>query len=172
MGNDGELIAADISDERAKRLAENLKRLGVMCARPETADLLASPLPNWARPGSFDRILLDAPCSNTGVLRRRADARWRLMPGFARQMQELQTNLARALLPLLNIALGADTASMLTGVASPEQSDFERIVLELLDSVMIRIPIGQVSFMDIVASSNLDTDQVNLANKRHPFGFN
>ena len=52
-----------------------------------------------------------------------------------------------ALLPLLNIALGADTASMLTGVASPEQSDFERIVLELLDSVGIAPTLGNMLWL-------------------------
>jgi len=101
MGNTGEIIAADLSPARAGRLASNLKRLGVSNARIEVGDLLDTPLPDWAQPASFDRILLDAPCSNTGVLRRRADARWRLAPGFAPQMAKLQLKLANALLPLL-----------------------------------------------------------------------
>ncbi len=101
MHDEGELIAVDVSAARAKRLAANLERLGVSCARIEVADLATTPLPAWAEAGRFDRILLDAPCSNTGVLRRRADARWRLMPGFAAPLAQLQGRLARALLPLL-----------------------------------------------------------------------
>ncbi len=101
MENTGKIIAADLSPARADRLASNLERLGVGNARVEIGDLLDTPLPDWAQPASFDRILLDAPCSNTGVFRRRADARWRLAPGFAPQMAKLQSRLANALLPLL-----------------------------------------------------------------------
>ena len=46
--------------------------------------------------GAFDRILLDAPCSNTGVLRRRADARWRFKAETAAQMATAQGYLMNA----------------------------------------------------------------------------
>ena len=101
MGNEGEIVAADLSEVRAKRLSENLTRLGAKIARVEIADLTADPLPSWASPASFDRILIDVPCSNTGVLRRRADARWRLAPGFATQLASLQLRLTMAMVPLL-----------------------------------------------------------------------
>jgi 16S rRNA (cytosine967-C5)-methyltransferase len=51
--------------------------------------------------GPFDRILLDAPCSNTGVLRRRVDARWRLQPADFLRMQQRQLAILRAVIPLL-----------------------------------------------------------------------
>lgn len=48
----------------------------------------------------FDRVLLDAPCSGTGVLAKRADLRWRRQPGDLRQLASLQVN-GRGLLPLM-----------------------------------------------------------------------
>lgn len=65
-----ELVALDNNPERLKRIEENLSRLNL------TATLLcadASAPPNTLATGSFDRILLDAPCSATGVIRRHPD---------------------------------------------------------------------------------------------------
>ena len=45
---------------------------------------------------SFDRILVDAPCSNTGVMRRRVDLRWRLTPEDFLRMREEQLRILRA----------------------------------------------------------------------------
>jgi 16S rRNA (cytosine967-C5)-methyltransferase len=71
MRNQGRLVACDINPERLKRVAENCARLGVTCV-----EALGAP----ALPGipHFDRVLVDAPCSNTGVMRRRVDLRWRI----------------------------------------------------------------------------------------------
>jgi 16S rRNA (cytosine967-C5)-methyltransferase len=53
------------------------------------------------RPGSFDRVLLDAPCSGVGVLRRRPDARWRLRPESIDELAVLQRDLLAAAAPLV-----------------------------------------------------------------------
>ncbi len=69
----GELLALDVHGERLGFLRENLQRVGMDWVRVEQGDAAAlSP-----DAGRYDRILLDVPCSNTGVLRRRPDARWR-----------------------------------------------------------------------------------------------
>lgn len=99
-GGIGEIVAVDSSEKRAQRLTENLERLQVTNAQVRVHDWNSS-LPDWAAPESFDRILVDAPCSNTGVLRRRADARWRLVPGFSKPLADLQGRMLRTLLPLL-----------------------------------------------------------------------
>jgi 16S rRNA (cytosine967-C5)-methyltransferase len=51
--------------------------------------------------GRFDRLLLDAPCSNTGVMRRRVDVRWRLTEAEFERMIDLQRALLHRCLPLL-----------------------------------------------------------------------
>ena len=74
MQNRGHIVAQDLSPERRQLLAENCARLGVTCV--ETARPSDIMVPALTR--QFDRILVDAPCSNTGVLRRRLDLRWRI----------------------------------------------------------------------------------------------
>lgn len=90
MGNEGKLVATDSLEPRLDRLRENLDRLGVQCVRVVPCDWKS------AHPelGLFDRILIDVPCSNTGVLRRRVDLRWRLKPSVFDEMAALQKQLA------------------------------------------------------------------------------
>lgn len=87
MQNQGQLIAHDTAPERLKLIEENCARLGVTCVRtvsPSTLD---------PRPSTFDRILVDAPCSNTGVMRRRVDLRWRIRPEEIERLRKLQAEL-------------------------------------------------------------------------------
>ena len=101
MENTGEIIAVDIAGPRSERLRENLQSLAATNVKVEEMDLLNSgEIPAYFREG-FDRVIIDVPCSNTGVFRRRVDARWRLMPGFQTQMAELQSRLVHAVVPLL-----------------------------------------------------------------------
>jgi len=81
IGNRGRIVARDNQPERLKRLEENCRRLGANCVEMSNA------------PGAFDRILVDAPCSNTGVLRRRVDARWRLQPEELKRLSRRQSAL-------------------------------------------------------------------------------
>ncbi len=76
MNNEGELHCTDSNEKRLPRLTENLDRMGVTMAATAIFDWTTAPPAEWH--GRFDAILLDVPCSNTGVLRRRVDARWRL----------------------------------------------------------------------------------------------
>ena len=56
--------------------------------------------PAW-RSGCFDRVLVDAPCSGLGVLRRRPDARWRVRPDDVSRLAGLQKALLTAAIPLV-----------------------------------------------------------------------
>lgn len=98
MQNSGRIVATDRDPRRVERMRKNLERLGVEIAETRVVD--------WseAHPGDlgqFDRILLDAPCSNTGVIRRRVDVRWRLKPSEFDRLRKLQQQLLAALSPLL-----------------------------------------------------------------------
>lgn len=83
-----ETVAVDSSPRRCSVLAENVSRLGIPTAIV-TGDLLLAPL----KKDRFDKILLDAPCSNTGVLRRRVEARWRRKPDDLKKLARLQLDL-------------------------------------------------------------------------------
>jgi 16S rRNA (cytosine967-C5)-methyltransferase len=83
----GEVTAIEINPARARELRENIERLGATNVRVVEADGLA--LPDELT--GFDRALVDAPCSNLGVLASRPDARWHAEP-----LPELQLGLLRA----------------------------------------------------------------------------
>ncbi len=95
MGNQGTLIASDSSSPRIRRLNANLKRLHVSNATTHQYDWVkGGPFP-WGDL-RFDRILLDVPCSNTGVMRRRVDVRWRLKTEEFKIIAALQLQLIKA----------------------------------------------------------------------------
>ena len=102
MQGRGTLVAVDQDETRLQRLRDNLVRLGVeaqtvRCHWLEEQSVRAA---GFAAQ-SFDKILLDAPCTNTGVMRRRVDLRWRLRPEDFRRMQAQQLAILRAVAPLL-----------------------------------------------------------------------
>ena len=85
--NQGRVVAADIREDRLERLRENRDRLGASCIEilPAGSDIREK----------FDRVLLDVPCSNTGVMRRRVDLRWRLEPRDLRATRNLQRDILK-----------------------------------------------------------------------------
>ena len=100
MVEDAELVALDRSKTRLQRVQENLDRLGFSTrATLITAD--ASRPDDWWDGNSFDRILLDAPCSATGVIRRHPEIKWLRDPGQVQEAVMMQASLLRALWPLL-----------------------------------------------------------------------
>ncbi|MDD5705129.1 MAG: transcription antitermination factor NusB [Kiritimatiellae bacterium] len=100
MQRRGELIALDLHEDRLPRLRANLQRLGLdRWVQVEQADAGEGTMARWGR---FDRVLLDAPCSNTGVLRRRPDARWRFTEPRLQALANQQRRLLSNLLPLLS----------------------------------------------------------------------
>jgi 16S rRNA (cytosine967-C5)-methyltransferase len=89
MHNEGKIVACDISEERLKLIRENCARLGVTCVEPVLNSQFTT------RNSQFDRILIDAPCSNTGVMRRRVDLRWRISPQEIFRLQKTQLDLLK-----------------------------------------------------------------------------
>jgi len=99
MHNEGKIYACDSSRPRLERLRENLTRLGVANVDIQRVDWLVKPLPFSNE--MFDRILLDAPCTNTGVIRRRVDVRWRINPADFEIMPVKQRHIVDNVIPLL-----------------------------------------------------------------------
>lgn len=77
MGNEGEIVARDIHPHKLKLIDENCRRLGISIVKTELYD--AKKL-DAASIGKFDKVLLDAPCSGLGVIRRKPDLRWKKTP--------------------------------------------------------------------------------------------
>jgi 16S rRNA (cytosine967-C5)-methyltransferase len=91
------VVAADLQAHRVGLIADNARRLGLPGVLALVADAAHPPF----RPASADRVLLDAPCSGLGVLRRRPDARWRLDPATPRRLAALQRRLLDAAVELV-----------------------------------------------------------------------
>ena len=91
MENQGRLVCMDANEKRLPRLNENLERCGVKIAEVSCHDWTKDPPEELLN--AFDAILLDVPCSNTGVLRRRVDARWRIQKVDLEKLVEIQTQI-------------------------------------------------------------------------------
>lgn len=128
MDNTGTIIACDVAPGRLRRLEGNLHRLHVTNTSIAEHDWADPQIPAFAEDG-FDRILLDVPCSNTGVMRRRVDVRWRLQPDdIAAQMQtqeRLLRNGLRALKP---------GGILVYSTCSIEPAENEQLVTSVLES--------------------------------------
>ena len=94
QGDQGEIVAVDVQPERLAVVTANAKRLQLKSIRTHlmSKDQLDAPT------GPFDGVLVDVPCSNTGVLGKRPEARWRITPYDLSELPKLQKK-------LLNLAL-------------------------------------------------------------------
>ncbi len=99
MRGEGELVAMDLHDDRIAVLKENMDRLGLGWVEIVQGDALDPKKALGDR--TFDAILLDVPCLNTGVLRRRIDARWRVNTNRLKAITEIQYGLLSACAELL-----------------------------------------------------------------------
>jgi 16S rRNA (cytosine967-C5)-methyltransferase len=122
MGNDGHITAVEQHPGRAKALQKAAERARATIVHVDQADA-AQPRP----PGdTYDRILLDPPCSGLGTLQSRPDLRWRMSPDRIQELAELQ----RRMLDTASRALGP-TGTLVYSVCtiSPAESDPEHKAL-------------------------------------------
>ena len=133
MENRGVVVACDRDPGRLQILKENMARLGAGIVHIFDHDWTGGPVPaEIASMAPFDRILLDAPCSNTGVMRRRVDARWRLQPADFPRMQQRQLEIICALVPLLK-----PKGTLVYSTCSLEPEENEQVVRQALTSASV-----------------------------------
>jgi 16S rRNA (cytosine967-C5)-methyltransferase len=113
------VLALDRSTARLRLVADNARRLGLPQIRPVAGDVLAPPLP----PGSFDRVLLDAPCSGTGTLRKNPEIRYRVTAEAIERLGRAQDEALGAAASLL-----APGGFLLYSTCSLEEEENERVV--------------------------------------------
>jgi 16S rRNA (cytosine967-C5)-methyltransferase len=123
LRNQGLIVAHDTSADRIERITENCARLGV--TRVQTA--LPSTLGTQTA-AVFDRILIDAPCSNTGVMRRRVDLRWRIREQEISRLRATQLQLLLAAVPRLKPG-----GTLVYSTCSLEPEENSSVVQEFLD---------------------------------------
>ena len=118
-----QLVAADVRPARVRLLTGTAERLGTGNLLPLTADAARPPF----RPGSFDRILLDVPCSGLGTLARNPDIKWTASPARLATLARDAARLARAQARLL-----APGGLLLYAACSLEPEETGEVIRELL----------------------------------------
>jgi len=98
MKDRGEILSVDIHPSRLQLVESEVRRLGIRCIRLKVEDL-CRPVPLPLEP--YDRIMLDAPCTGLGVIRRHPDIKWRRRPQDVKELAALQRALLESLAPRL-----------------------------------------------------------------------
>jgi 16S rRNA (cytosine967-C5)-methyltransferase len=130
MENLGIIVASDRDPQRIDTLKENMARLGVGIAQILQHDWTTKRVPpEITSAAPFDRILIDAPCSNTGVMRRRVDVKWRLKRIDFDRMQQLQIEIVRLLVRLLK-----PNGLLVYSTCSLEPEENEEVVRRVVES--------------------------------------
>jgi 16S rRNA (cytosine967-C5)-methyltransferase len=129
MKNMGTIVACDRNGERLPILKDNMTRLGVGIVQSLRHNWTRGRIPKEiASVAPFDRILVDAPCSNTGVMGRRVDVRWRLRPGDLTRMPDEQFAITRSAISLLKPG-----GALVYSTCSLETKENEQMVARVLD---------------------------------------
>lgn len=98
-GNQARILALDKYPKRVEMINQGAARLGCQGIEARVWDLTRKP--DFLEQESFDRILVDAPCSGLGVLRRNPESRWSRRPDDIKELAELQQIILRQVAPLL-----------------------------------------------------------------------
>jgi 16S rRNA (cytosine967-C5)-methyltransferase len=121
-GDSGEIVAVEKDAKRIARLRDNIGALGITSVRIVNADIR-----DLQDAGSFDRVLLDAPCSATGVIRKNPDVKYRHTEGDLLAYKVKQTELLRTVSRLLK-----KDGTLVYSVCSTEPEEGEETVNEFL----------------------------------------
>lgn len=124
MENRGEALATDISGSKLSMVRDGAERLGLTIIRTRVVDLLDG---SSLEGECFDRILLDAPCSGLGVIRRNPEAKWRLTPADLVRLAQVQKKMLENVFGLLKPG-----GSLLYSTCSTSPEENEAVVRDLL----------------------------------------
>lgn len=125
MQNRGRIVAMDKSRNKLQQLEAEMKRLKIINVTTRMHNL-QTPL-DVSRTGRFDRILVDAPCSGLGVLRRHPDAKWSANPDRIRRNRSRQQKFLENLAPLVK-----PSGRLLYAVCSMEPEETDQVVKKFL----------------------------------------
>ena len=121
-----EITACDVSDERVQLIRENGGRLGLNSIRTLCIARDGAGIPDEV----WDAALVDAPCSNTGVLARRPEARWRFRESSLEGLTRLQTRLLMMAFDRVRVG-----GRVVYSTCSIEPEETTRLVRSLADAV-------------------------------------
>ncbi|MBO7748335.1 16S rRNA (cytosine(967)-C(5))-methyltransferase RsmB [Paenibacillus sp. MWE-103] len=127
MGDRGEVVANDVHPHKQPLIDEHAERLGLATVRTVVGD--AATLSERFPPGSFDLVLLDAPCSGFGVIRRKPEIKWTKSESDVAAIAELQERLLAEAAKLVRPG-----GTLVYSTCTIERDENERQVLKFLDA--------------------------------------
>jgi 16S rRNA (cytosine967-C5)-methyltransferase len=130
LGGQGRILALDPNGKKLEELRRRARRAGL--SNVAARELRGPALPDEARLGAWDRVLVDAPCSGLGTLRRNPEARWRLQPAAVDGFPATQLSLLVTYAPLVN-AGGRLVYATCTVLRSENEEVVERFLAERPD---------------------------------------
>ena len=151
MQNRGTILAVDRDPQRLLKLQDEMQRSGISIVTPQHQDLTSAPDDfDWV---PFDRILLDAPCSGLGVLRRNPDGKWTRQPDDILRCHQRQLQLLEILGPLLKPG-----GTLVYAVCSLEPEETDHVVSAFLDThpefIVAPLPAKEFGFLAHFSDAN------------------
>ncbi len=150
-GDQAEIFALDKYPQRVELINRSVARLGCGSVTARAWDLLAAP--DFLRSASFDRVLVDAPCSGLGVIRRNPESRWNKGPAALRELADLQRRILRNVAGL--VRPGGKLLYSVCTFSHSETDDVVRLFLEEHPQFALE-PLGQdlpVSWSDLIGAT-------------------
>src|SRR5210317_1041799 len=123
--NQAEIIALEKYPQRVDLITQGANRIGAQNIEARCWDLTEQP--GFLEPERFDRILVDAPCSGLGVLRRNPESRWSRKPADMKELAALQTTILNHVVPLLR-----PSGHLLYSVCTFTEAETDAVVRQLL----------------------------------------
>ncbi len=121
MQNRGRVVACEVNPERFELLKENILRLGAAIVEPVFADVIEKA--KEFEENSFDKVLVDAPCSDLGTVRRRPEIKWKRTQEDVENFAQKQMNILQEVKPLVKIG-----GEIIYSVCSFEEEETLKVV--------------------------------------------
>jgi 16S rRNA (cytosine967-C5)-methyltransferase len=164
LGGQGRILALDSNGRKLEELRRRARRAGL--SNVAAREVKGSAMPDEARLGAWDRVLVDAPCSGMGTLRRNPEARWRLQPATVDGFPPQQLSLMVTYAPLVAVG-GRLIYATCTVLRSENDQVIEKFLGERPDFVLMSLkeiwgkeraqPLGGGSVLRLLPQTH-DTD--------------
>jgi 16S rRNA (cytosine967-C5)-methyltransferase len=140
MGGKGRLLGLDVDGRKLEELRRRARRAGLSNVTARALER-EGVMPPEARPGAWDRVLVDAPCSGLGTLRRNPEARWRLTPSVVATFPARQVALLVTYAPLCAVG-GRLIYATCTILEDENEKVVQRFLSERDD--FVRVPVKEI----------------------------
>lgn len=151
MDNQGQIVAADIDPLKLERLNEETQRLGISIVETQSINIMKAGIKEFN--GYFDRVLVDAPCTGLGVMRRNPDTRWNRS---SKDIQRLAAQQKKILNAAANLVKPGGT--LVYAVCSCEPEENEAVITHFLNKRKDYTPDTSCQAINKLGLSNTKND--------------